>query len=60
MSVIASDHAASRDSLLSRLQLLNIEIMQAVLTGADLRRRELARERSQLRDLLERGEAIAA
>ncbi|MDA3959503.1 MAG: hypothetical protein PF961_01845 [Planctomycetota bacterium] len=58
--MIALDHAATRESLLSHLQLLNIEIMQAATTGDDLRRRVLARERSQLRDHLDRRRSEAA
>lgn len=59
--MIALDHAANREDLLSRLQWLNVAIMQALVSGEDLRHRALARERSQLRDLLERqGQLIAA
>ena len=59
--MIATDHAANREALLSRLQLLNVAIMQAAISGEHLRRRELARERSMLRDLMERrGLAVAA
>ena len=51
----ASHHAARRRSLLHRLSVLNIEIMQATMSGDHAARARLAWERSQIATELERG-----
>jgi len=59
--VIATDHDTDRDAMLSRLQRLNVAIMQAAVNHDDRQRRALVRERSRLRDHLDRaGWVIAA
>ena len=59
--MIAADHDTNRETMLSRLQLLNVAIMQAAIAGDTQRRRALVRERQHLRERLERsGNMIAA